>query len=119
MSNGLHIDAVAVDCADPSRLAEFWHQLLGGTIEVDGDGDPWLHAAGVSLIFLKVPEPKTVKNRIHLDLRGDQYEEAIARALELGATRADDVYEGDRWQVLRDPEDNEFCILRPRPEPQS
>jgi hypothetical protein len=117
MSNGfVGIDALAVDCADPPRLAEFWRQVIGGSLEVDGDGDIWLRGDGLSLIFLTVGEAKTVKNRLHLDLRGDTYEEAIARALELGATRADDIYDGDRWQVLRDPEGNEFCILRPRPE---
>lgn len=120
MSDGfLRIDALAIDCADRSGLARFWQQLIGGTIEVDGDGDVLLHSERLSLIFLQVPERKTVKNRLHLDLRGDTYTEAIARALELGATKADDVYDGDRWQVLRDPEQNEFCILRPRPEPGS
>lgn len=115
----VRIDALAVDCADPPGLARFWQQVVGGEIEVDGDGDVWLLAPGLALIFQQVPEPKTVKNRLHLDLRGDDYEEAIARAEELGATRADDIYDGDRWQVLRDPEGNEFCILRPRPGPGS
>jgi Glyoxalase-like domain len=115
MSKGfVHVDSLTVDCADPPKLAAFWQQVIGGTTEVDGDGDLWLQREGLSLIFLAVPEQKTVKNRLHLDLRGDTYEEAIARALELGATRADDVYDGDRWQVLRDPEGNEFCILRAR-----
>lgn len=117
MSNGfVRVDSLAVDCADPPKLAAFWQQVIGGTLEVDGDGDIWLHSEGISLIFLTVPEHKTVKNRLHLDLRGDTYEEAIARVLELGATRADDIYDGDRWQVFRDPQGNEFCILRPRPE---
>jgi len=115
----LRVDVLAVDCADPTGLARFWQQLIGGSIEVDSDGDPTLHSSGLSLIFTRVPEGKTVKNRLHLDLRGDTYEPAIARALELGATRADDIYDGDRWQVLRDPEGNEFCILRPRPTPGS
>lgn len=120
MSKGfIGIEALAVDCADRHGLASFWQQVIGGTLEVDGDGDVTLQRDGLSLIFLTVPEAKTVKNRLHLDLRGDGFEEAVSRALELGATRADDVYDGDRWQVLRDPEGNEFCILRPRPAPSS
>ncbi|MGB9377658.1 MAG: VOC family protein, partial [Mycobacteriales bacterium] len=71
-----------------------------------------VHASGlVAIDFLPVPEAKTVKNRLHLDLRGVSYEGAVQRAVELGATRADDVYAGEGWQVLRDPEGNEFCIL--------
>ena len=54
-----------------------------------------------------------MKNRLHLDLRGSDFSMAIEQAIALGATRAADVYQGDRWQVLRDPEGNEFCILRP------
>jgi hypothetical protein len=62
-----------------------------------------------------VPEAKTVKNRLHLDLRSSDLTEATTQTLALGATRADDIYDQGRWQVLRDPEGNEFCILRPRP----
>ena len=53
---------------------------------------------------------------MHLDLRVKNYEEAIARAVSLGATSANDIYRGDEWKVLRDPEGNEFCIIRPKPE---
>jgi hypothetical protein len=110
----LGIAALAIDCADPPRLAEWWRRLLGGKIEIDADGDATLHAPqGWRLDFLAVPDPKTVKNRLHLDLRGSDFSMAIEQAIALGATRADDVYQGDRWQVLRDPEANEFCILRP------
>ena len=65
------------------------------------------------LDFLRVPEGKTVKNRLHLDLYTTDFAAAIEQTVALGATRADDVYDGGRWQVLRDPEGNEFCILRP------
>jgi predicted enzyme related to lactoylglutathione lyase len=57
---------------------------------------------------------ETGKNRLHLDLRSRDLATAIEQALALGATRADDVYAGGRWQVMRDPEGNEFCLLRPR-----
>jgi hypothetical protein len=69
-----------------------------------------------TLLFLRVADPKTTKNRMHLDLQVKKYEEAVARAVSLGATAADDIYRGEKWQVLRDPEGNEFCIIRPKPE---
>jgi hypothetical protein len=70
---------------------------------------------GLALDFLPVPEPKTGKNRLHLDGRSRDFATAVAQALALGATRADDIYAGGRWQVLRDPEGNEFCVLRACP----
>jgi predicted enzyme related to lactoylglutathione lyase len=109
------IAALAVDCQDPSGLARWWSRLLGGEVEVDPDGVATLHTSGgLAVDFVSVPEPKTVKNRLHLDLRSTDLAEATAQAVALGATRADDVYDGGRWQVLRDPEGNEFCLLRPR-----
>ena len=51
-----------------------------------------------------------------LNAGGENYEEAIARAVSLGATSANDIYRGDEWKVHRDPEGNEFCIIRPEPE---
>ncbi len=109
------IGVVAIDCADPQRLAEFWSALVGGEIEVDGDGDARLRPAGGPVLdFLRVPEPKSGKNRLHLDLFTTEFAAAIEQTLALGATRADDVYDGGSWQVLRDPEGNEFCLLKPK-----
>jgi len=111
-SPSLRAVALAIDSAEPAALAAFWAALLGGTVEVDSDGDATVRAPGTMPIdFLRVPEGKTVKNRLHLDLRGASYDDAIEKALRLGATRADDIYDGESWQVLRDPEDNEFCVL--------
>jgi hypothetical protein len=63
------------------------------------------------LLFVRVPEPKTLKNRLHLDFRPDDRDAAVDRLLGLGATRAD-VSQGEQsWIVLSDPEGNEFCIL--------
>ena len=109
----LGIAALAIDCADPPGLARWWSRLLGGEVEVDRDGDATLRTVGLAIDFLRVPDAKTVKNRLHLDLRSSDLAEATRQAEALGATRADDVYDGDRWQVLRDPEGNEFCLLRP------
>ena len=109
------IAALAVDCHDPPALARWWSRLLGGEVEVDVEGDATLHTpGGLAVDFARVSEPKTVKNRLHLDLRSTDLAEATAQAVALGATRADDIYDGGRWQVLRDPEGNEFCLLRPR-----
>jgi hypothetical protein len=107
------ISCVSVDCSDPDSLGQWWQELLGGTLSVDSDGDVRLSTGIVPLLFLQVPEAKTVKNRVHLDLRVTDFDGAVERARELGATSATDVYDGDDWQVFRDPEGNEFCILRP------
>ena len=109
------IAALAVDAADPAGLAQWWARLLGGEVEVDPDGDATLRTpGGLAIDFLRVPEAKTVKNRLHLDLRSTaDLAVATDQALALGASRADDVYDGGEWQVLRDPEGNEFCLLRP------
>lgn len=104
---------LAVDSTDPESLGAWWRQLLGGTVEVDEDGDVRLEGGPIPVLFLRVPEAKSGKNRVHLDLAVDDFDVAVAAALELGATRADDIYAGDRWQVLRDPEGNEFCIIKP------
>jgi hypothetical protein len=115
----LGIACVCVDCTDPMGLAAWWQQLLGGEVNVDNEGDVALQTDGIELMFLAVPEVKNGKNRLHLDLRATNFESAVAAAIELGAQRADDVYQGSRWQVLRDPEGNEFCILRPSEAPGS
>ena len=112
----LGIAALAVDCAEPAALADWWRRLLGGSVEVDDDGDATLYTLDVdelTIDFARVPEAKTVKNRLHLDLRTTDLGAAIEQAIALGATRADDIYDGGRWQVMRDPEGNEFCLLRP------
>ncbi len=108
------IDALAIDCAEPMELGRFWQHLLGGELRPCRDGDAELHGNSVRIDFLLTAEAKDgQKNRLHLDLAVpfDVHQEAIARALAFGATKADDVYDGGDWQVLRDPEGNEFCIV--------
>lgn len=112
---GLRAGYLAFDCAGPVPLAEFWAAVLGGSVEVDSSGDATVHLpVGGPLDFLRVPEGKSGKNRLHLDLHCDDFDAAVDAVLALGATKADDVYDGGNWQVLRDPEGNEFCILKPR-----
>ncbi len=116
---------LAIDCADPHGLAGFWCEVLDYEVRDQDDGIVTIGPPGVpegmlrpgpappALTFARVPEAKTVKNRLHIDLRTSDVAEATEQALRLGATRADDVYSGGSWQVLRDPEGNEFCLLRP------
>ncbi|HEX2046871.1 MAG TPA: VOC family protein [Acidimicrobiales bacterium] len=105
---------LVIDCAEPAALARWWSRLVGGVVDVDADGDARLRVpGGPDIDFLRVPDPKTVKNRLHIDLRTSDVAEATEQALRIGATRADDVYTGGSWTVLRDPEGNEFCLLGP------
>lgn len=105
---------LSIDCSNAERLGQFWADLLGGTIELDADSDATVRTPGVPrLDFLQVPEGKTLKNRLHIDLAVSDVAAATEQAISLGATLADDVYKGGRWQVLRDPEGNEFCLLPP------
>ncbi len=111
---------VTFDCADARTLADFWAALLGWSVFYDDDPEvivaPSFPRPGLGLLFIPVPEGKTVKNRLHLDLaptdctRDEQVEQAIA----LGAAihedhRRDD---GTGWVTMTDPEGNEFCIER-------
>lgn len=110
------LHTVAFDCADPERLARFWSQLLARPLDDGATADA--ATIGVStqsppyLAFLRVPEPKQVKNRVHVDLVAVDLAAAVDRAVELGATwLADHAEEGYRWSTLTDPEGNEFDIL--------
>ncbi|WP_066943666.1 VOC family protein [Microtetraspora fusca] len=112
--------AVVVDCADPRAMARFWGEAMDWTLhEVTDDHAVLRSAKGVGpyLEFLRTPGVKTVRNRIHLDLRpypSDDQAAEVARLQTLGATLAD-VGQGDvPWTVLADPEGNEFCVLTPR-----
>ncbi|GIH75159.1 VOC family protein [Planobispora longispora] len=115
------IAVVVVDCVDPRVMARFWGEAMDWTLHAVDDDHATLRSAkgvGPYLEFLRTPGAKTVKNRIHLDLRpypGDDKEAEVARLRALGATDAD-VGQGDDvpWTVLADPEGNEFCVLTPR-----
>jgi predicted enzyme related to lactoylglutathione lyase len=108
---------VIIDCNEPRRVAEFWGAVLGWDVQ-EKDDMFWMTESGAPfpdqpLVFVPVPEPKTVKNRIHLDVSpvGCDRDEEVARLEGLGATRVD-VGQGEQpWVVLADPEGNEFCVL--------
>ncbi len=118
---------IVIDAADPSRLAAFWATALGWEVVSDESDEAAVAPAGFSypgpaalpLVFVPVTDPKTGKNRVHLDLSttSDEHQAAeVERLLALGAARAD-IGQGDvPWEVLADPEGNEFCVLDPRPE---
>jgi predicted enzyme related to lactoylglutathione lyase len=112
---------IQIDCRDPLELAAFWGAVLGLEIDEEYLGDPPRYVGLVpvepdhpQVNFQRVPEPKTVKNRLHLDLRVDDVDEATARIEALGGRRLqpEDVHEyGYHWRVLTDPEGNEFCLI--------
>jgi len=113
------LDAVTIDCRDPERLAAFWASVFGTQEEWRG-GDPVQYIdlgqteTSPRLRFQRVPEPKTVKDRIHLDLCVEDIEETTARVMALGAKRLcqDDFDEHDSaFRVMLDPEGNEFCLV--------
>lgn len=116
----LAIQCLSIDCADPAALSAFWRDALGWRITHQSaeeyvleppEGSP---QDGVSpdLLFLKVEDPKTGKNRLHLDLRPGDRDAEVQRLLRLGAAEVDIGQGQQSWVVLADPEGNEFCVLR-------
>ena len=117
----IRIQCLCIDSAHPSRSANFWEAALGWQRTHDTDSEVVLEPPegsaedGVApdLLFLKVPESKSVKNRLHLDLRPVDQAAEVARLEALGACRVD-IGQGDvSWVVLADPDGNEFCVLKP------
>jgi predicted enzyme related to lactoylglutathione lyase len=117
----LRIQSLCIDSTDPEIPADFWEKALGWrrTYEAEDEivleppaGSP---ADGVSpdLLFLKVPERKELKNRLHLDLRPEDQAAEVERLEGLGGSRIS-VGQGPEvtWVVMADPDGNEFCILR-------
>ncbi|MFE1783817.1 VOC family protein [Streptomyces sp. NPDC059506] len=118
---------LTVDCHDPEGLAAFWCEVLGfevidrseGKVEI-GSWVPTVEDVRArqmppTLLFVRVPEGRTAKNRLHLDVSpiDGSTEDEVARLLGLGATRTDvGQGAGRSWVVMADPEGNEFCVLR-------
>jgi hypothetical protein len=116
------VSQLTVDAIDPDAQARWWQGVLGGTIDRDEDYpdevELVVQEGRPGLLFLRVPETKTVKNRLHLDVRpadGSSQAAELERLLAHGARRVD-IGQGDvTWEVLADPEGNEFCLLRSTP----
>ena len=113
---------VTFDCADARALAGFWAKVLGWHVFYDDEPEivvaPHFPPNGVEpkLLFIPVPEGRTVKNRLHLDIAPIEgaRDEEVARLLELGATVVEDhrTPDGAGWVWLADPEGNDFCVER-------
>ena len=113
---------VTVDCADALKLAHFWAEALGWNVYHDDDPEVLVapefppHRAGPTMLFIPVPEPRTAKNRMHVDLQPSDRtrDEEVERLIGLGATLVEDhrTDEGLGWVWLADPEGNDFCVER-------
>jgi predicted enzyme related to lactoylglutathione lyase len=122
---GVRAMGVTIDCADPEGLADFWYEAIGFTHR-EGDGGPYITISGSNLdrainhlTFQKVPEGKSSKNRVHLDIFVDDIDLEVQRLSRLGATvltpAGDPSHLGFVAVVLADPEGGEFCVVG-RPE---
>jgi hypothetical protein len=115
MSNA--VLGLSIDCADAAKLAQFWADVLGRPVSPGPTAEFAAIGAGESaqdlpLAFHQVPEAKTVKNRLHLDLISAEFAEESDRLLSLGAIRVADFEPGNaRWRTFRDPEGNEFDLV--------
>jgi predicted enzyme related to lactoylglutathione lyase len=118
----LRIQCLCIDTTDPARLAGFWQSALDWRRTYEREDEIVLEPPAGSredgvvpdLLFLRVPEEKAGKNRLHLDLRPADQAAEVARLEDLGA-RLVDVGQGAAvsWVVMADPDGNEFCVLRP------
>jgi hypothetical protein len=113
----LRLSNIVIDCDDVERVARFWSEALNLELNGPQDGEWWLEPGGdhPDILFEKVPEAKSVKNRVHLDLRPNDQLAEVERLLGLGARRVDIGQRDVPWVVMADPEGNEFCVLRPTP----
>lgn len=114
---------ITVDCRDAVALGRFWAAVLGWNVYFDDDPEVLVApcfppSQGPTMLFIPVPEPRTVKNRVHLDIvPGDRTrDEEVTRLVSLGATLVEDhrnqSREGLGWVWLADPEGNDFCVER-------
>jgi hypothetical protein len=117
------IETLTVDARNAYTQSEWWAQLLGFVPDPNDPNEPDHDECLITapdgesrLLFINVPEPKALKNRLHLDLRPQERtrDDEVEWAYSIGATLVDDRRrpDGSGWVVLADPEGNEFCILR-------
>jgi len=108
---------VTIDCQNPAKLAEFWKAATGYSIAFSNEFVAELlppEKGHPHILLLQVPEHKSVKNRVHVDLEAQDREAEIERLEDLGATRGETVrWEKLVWTVMQDPEGNEFCVAEP------
>jgi hypothetical protein len=118
----IRIQCLVIDSPDPAKIASFWEEALGWRRTWDEADQICLEPPAGSpedglvpdLLFLRVPEGKTVKNRLHLDLRPKDQAAEVSRLESLGARRVDVGQGADvSWVVLADPDGSEFCVLQP------
>lgn len=122
----IRIQCLCIDSTDPAKVASFWEEALGWRRTFDEDDEIVLEPPAGSredgvapdLLFMRVPEAKAGKNRLHIDLRPKDQAAEVGRLESLGARRVDVGQGADvTWVVLADPDGNEFCVLRAlRPE---
>jgi hypothetical protein len=114
----LRLGEIVIDCADHEVVVPFWLAAMGDYRRIDVN-EQYVAVAPVepavgrpALLFQKVPEPKVVKNRVHMDLRGASMAAEVARLTSLGATFIAERTLGEdvRWTVMADPEGNEYCV---------
>jgi catechol 2,3-dioxygenase-like lactoylglutathione lyase family enzyme len=113
---------ITVDCTDAPALARFWAEVLGWNVYSDDDPEVLVApafpppAGAATLLFIPVPEPRTVKNRVHLDVQPSDRtrDEEVERLLGLGATVVEDhrTADGLGWVWMADPAGNDFCVER-------
>lgn len=124
----IEIHAVTIDCTDPYELATWWSNATGLPLgEGDKPGDDEVMLRTLSdpfLLFIRVPEAKGGKNRVHLDVNGTEgrtRDQEVERLLSMGATLHEDHRnpDGTGWVTLHDPEGNEFCVCRSQAERQN
>jgi catechol 2,3-dioxygenase-like lactoylglutathione lyase family enzyme len=110
------IDEVVFDCTEPAVLARFWAGVLGGQPVVRDDSWHFVDVPGFTrMAFQRVPEGKSGKNRLHLDVDVPSIDVAVEQAVGLGATAVGDRHTtaAGSFQVLLDPEGNEWCLVTP------
>lgn len=125
------IASITIDCTDALVVGTFWSAALGRPLDEGASGDfaaidfrgrrdtagwaPLGPGDQPTWLFVRVPEPKTAKNRLHLDVAAADVQAEVTRLVGLGATRVADVDEhGYAWTVMADPEGNEFCVAATR-----
>ena len=122
---GTVIRNITFDCADPYELAHFWARVFDCVVDpqfTPEDEEVAIDPPGNTMWFQRVPEPKSVKNRVHVCLQPEVLrDQEVERIRALGASVVEDRRnpDGTGWMVLADPEGNEFCVLRSAAERQA